>query len=106
MRRLGLNLAILLISGILAAACGGGGSPSAPSTPTPTLPARSSLVVSQNGTALLGISPSPLHIFRLRVPFRVVESAGLGARMNFVRLQLYRGTSEIERAARPNPSGR
>ncbi|MCM2254233.1 MAG: hypothetical protein NDJ94_01060 [Vicinamibacteria bacterium] len=98
MRRLGLNRAILLISGILAAACGGGGSPSAPSTPTPTLPARSSLTVSQNGTALLGISPSPLHVFRLRVPFRVVESAGLGARMNFVRLQLYRGASEIERA--------
>lgn len=97
MRRFLTTLAIPFGFGLLAAACGGS-SPSAPSTPPNTLPARSSITVAQNGTALLGISPSALHDFRLRVPFRVTESGGLGARMNFIRLQLFRGGIEIERS--------
>lgn len=88
-------------AGILLAvlgACGGSDSPAAPSpAPTPAPPSRSTIDITQNGTAQLCLSPVLGKNFRLALPVRVTESAGLAANGNFARLQLFLVGTEVER---------
>lgn len=77
-------------------ACGGGGGTSGPTSAT-TGPSQATITVAQAATGQVCISPLPNVIYRLRVPVRITESAGLGASVNFARLRLIRGGVEIER---------
>jgi len=76
------------------AACGGGESP------TSALPSgrRAIASVSQTSVGLLGFSSRPEYLLCLRLPVEIRETSGVGLNMSYVRLRLFRGTEEVERA--------
>jgi hypothetical protein len=55
------------------------------------------ITVAQNGGATVCNSPIAGFRFKLLLPVRVTESAGLGANLNFIRFILRKNGSEIER---------
>ena len=55
------------------------------------------VTVTQPSTAQLCLSPLNEFFFRLRLPVRFTESAGLGVNVNFVRFSLLLGATEVER---------
>jgi hypothetical protein len=91
-RALTLALAAALAAG--AAACGGGSSPSSSSS----VDQSGRILVSQPSTGLVGLSARPEYALILRLPVHISEVNGVGLSVNNVRLQLYRGGAEIERA--------
>ena len=59
---------------------------------------RAVLTVTQAGAAQVCFSPSGTANYRLRVPLLITESAGLGARVEYVRLALFDAAgAEVER---------
>jgi hypothetical protein len=90
------TLALLALAVLLPACGGGGGSPTAPA-PGVTGPTRASIAVAQNGKGMIGISPLDAFMFRMRLPLRIVESAGLGANIHYLRLSLRLRGREVER---------
>jgi hypothetical protein len=92
-------LALVLLLGL--PACGsdggtGGNSGNGTTGATPVVTAAR-ITVTQPSTAQLCLSPLNDFFFRLRLPIRFAESAGLGANVNFVRLSMLRGATEVER---------
>ena len=92
-------LALVLLVGL--PGCGGGGSGGGTGTTgttggTPVVTAAR-VTVTQPSTAQLCFSPLNEFFFRLRLPIRFTESAGLGANVNFVRLSMLLGATEVER---------
>jgi hypothetical protein len=83
--------AFVLLAAAFLPSCGDDG-PAMPSGPS-----QATITVTQTGQAQVCVSPSATANLRLRAPIRITESAGLGANINFVRLSLFRGTTEIER---------
>src|SRR5262245_60870676 len=70
---------------------------SSPAAPTPTGPSQARITVTASAP-LLAFSPRAGFAFRITVPATISEAAGLGASINFVRLQqIFRGV-EIERS--------
>lgn len=81
----------------LSIACGGD-STSSPTTPVDTRPAKAEITVTPSASQVC-LSPLAAFSLRLSVPFTLTERAGLGAKINFVRLRLINGAgTEIERA--------
>jgi len=56
------------------------------------------VIVSQTSMGLLGLSSRPEYLLHLRLPVEIRETSGVGLNMNYVRLRLFRGAEEIERA--------
>jgi hypothetical protein len=72
-------------------------SSNSPAAPTPTGPSQARITVTASAP-LLAFSPRVGFAYRITVPATISEGAGLGANMNFVRLQqMFRG-AEIERS--------
>jgi hypothetical protein len=68
-----------------------------PAAPTPTGPSQARIMVTASAP-LLAFSPRVGFAYRVTVPATITEAAGLGANINFVRLQqMFRG-AEIERS--------
>src|SRR5262249_59950988 len=101
LRRERLRKSIVSTLAVLAcfsvAACGGSGSPAAPSVPVPPPVTAARFSVTQSGTPLLGLSPTHFN-FRLKFDVTIAESAGLGGHVNYVRLSLTKAGREIERS--------
>jgi hypothetical protein len=81
-------------------ACGGGSTgPTMTPTATPdTRPARATVSVAQTTVGQICISPLADKTIRVRIPMRISETAGLGVNVNFIRLQLSKGATDVERA--------
>jgi hypothetical protein len=93
-----MTLLVCLAVAASLAACGGGGGGGNVTTPSvPAGPSQASIVVTQNGQGQVCLSPLADFNYRLRLPIRIAESAGLGANMNFFRLSLLRAGVEVER---------
>jgi hypothetical protein len=93
-RRTALALAAGAVMMVMPACSGGNGSPT---NPTPTGPTQARITVTASAP-LLAFSPRVGFAFRITVPATITEAAGLGANINFVRLQqIFRGV-EIERS--------
>ncbi|HJZ76551.1 MAG TPA: hypothetical protein VKE51_32675 [Vicinamibacterales bacterium] len=68
-----------------------------PAAPSPTGPSQARISVTASAP-LLAFSPRPGFAFRITVPATITESAGLGANIDFVRLQqMFRGVA-VERS--------
>ena len=81
----------------LAAGCGDGnnGSPTTPTptpTPTPSQPSQASITVQVLGFG--AITSGQGNLFGIGL--RVTESAGVGANINFIRLDVFRATGQFE----------
>ena len=84
----------------LAAACGSGSHPAAPSTPSMTIPANSpkaDIDVTMGLDAVSGPSADPAFVSYLRFTSEVSEKAGLGAHLNYVRGEFYKDDVLLER---------
>jgi hypothetical protein len=93
MRKCAALLLVLSLGG-----CGGGGSSNAPTPPTTQPgPTAASITVTQSSQGQLCFSPAAGFSYRLRLPIRISESAGLGANINFARLTLFLRGVEVER---------
>jgi hypothetical protein len=93
MRTLAVAAGVVLLLG--PAGCGGGGS--SPSSPT-SATSRAIVNVSQTRVGLVGLSSSPAHLLRLELPVQISNLSYVPCHLNYVRLQLYTGHVEIERA--------
>ncbi|HMF96953.1 MAG TPA: hypothetical protein VKE96_21790 [Vicinamibacterales bacterium] len=72
-------------------------SSNSPAAPTPTGPSQARITVTASAP-LLAFSPRAGFAFRITVPATISEDAGVGANINFVRLQqMFRGV-EVERS--------
>lgn len=79
------SIAVLALLG----ACGDGDSPSAPTTTTTTAPAATQAdIVVELADGIVETSPTPGFAFRLSFLATLRESAGVGANINFMRLQI------------------
>jgi hypothetical protein len=97
MRRRLVGIAVAAAVAVLPACGGGDGDPN-PGGGTPVI-TSANLTVTQNGAGSLCISPRLEYFWRLQVPVRIVESNGLGANLNFVRMSILSASgAEIERA--------
>jgi hypothetical protein len=93
-----LKRCAVLCLALVLPSCGGGGGGNGPNpVPTPAPVSAAVLRVEQTATATLCVSPLSGFNFRIFIPFRITESAGLGANVNFVRFSLLRGGAEVER---------
>ena len=79
------------------AGCGSDNPVTPPPPTTPPGPTAASISVTQGSQAQICRSPTPGFNYRLRMPLRIVESAGLGANINFARLTLFLRGVEVER---------
>lgn len=91
---LGVKMVLALWSVLVLSSCGGEGG--SPTSPTPTGPRQATITVSC-GQYDVSFSPRVGFSFRLTAPCTVTESTGLGANMNFVRLNLTLGGVLVER---------
>jgi hypothetical protein len=89
--------AALLVS-VLPACGGGGGSPGGTTPVTQPPVARASITMAQTTVGQICISPVPNKVLRIKLPMRITESAGLGFNINAIRLSLFLGATETERA--------
>lgn len=89
------RVATALALAVALQACGGGGNGPTPQ-PTPAGPTQASIRVTCSPYTL---SNSPRVGFDLRISFpcTIVESAGLGANINFVRMRLQLNGLDVER---------
>jgi hypothetical protein len=98
-RKSRLALALTLAAALGLPACGGGNDPTPVPTPTPG-PSQARLTVTCQGTSaaagLVTASPRAGFSFRIVWPCTIVESAGLGANINFVRMRLTSGGTTLE----------
>jgi hypothetical protein len=92
-----LTLVVCLAAAGLSACGGGGGGGVTTPNNAAAGPSQANIVVTQNGQGQVCFSPLTEFSYRLRLPVRISESAGLGANMNFFRLSLLRGGVEVER---------
>lgn len=77
-------------------ACGGGGG-SSPTTPTvPPAPTKATITVTA-ATPTVALSSRRGFTYVVAVASTIAESAGVGANINFVRMQFIRAGLEIER---------
>lgn len=90
---------LLLIAVVAFAGCGDdGNSNSGSTTPLPslpmgpTLPSQSEISVEVLGAGFVATGQGNATVFELRME----ESAGLGANINFIRIDLFRATGEFE----------
>lgn len=88
---------LLVMAVFTFAGCGsedsGGSTTPLPSTPVgPTLPAESEISVEVLGAGFVATGQGNATFFQLRME----ESAGLGANINFIRIELFRATGEFE----------
>ena len=91
-------LRVAIAPAIFVVACNGdGGTTPSPMEPADTSPPSASYSVSETGDSILGFSPSPSHLFRLRIPVRIRETAGLGGHINYARLQFFLNGQPTER---------
>jgi hypothetical protein len=89
--------ACAVVSSLALASFGcGGGSGSTPSGPT--VVTKGIVLVTQTSVGLVGLSPNPAYLLRLTLPVEIKAFNEIGCNLNFVRLQLFRGGVEIERA--------
>lgn len=79
---------------LILSSCGGDAS-SPTSTPVPTAPTRANLQVTLVGSPVLSFGT--VRNFALSYSIRVTESGGVGANMNFIRLEARIGTISVER---------
>jgi len=86
--------AVLLIASLPLSGCGGGGTDPTPTTTTTSAPAvsRADISVEVLGFAAVGSGQGNLFAIGLRM----TERAGLGANINFIRLEVFRATGEFE----------
>ena len=95
--RSAISLATLTILLAFTTACGDSNSgttttPTQTPTPAPTQPSQASITVEVLGFGAAGSGQGNLFAIGLRI----TESAGLGASINFVRLEVFRATGEFE----------
>lgn len=94
--RVARSLAILLA--IVLPACGGGSGPTP--QPSPAGPTQANITVTCQGTGAAGnlviASPRSGFTYRIVWPCTIVESAGLGANINFVRMTLTKPSVIVE----------
>ena len=88
-----LTLALPLALGLVG--CGSSTGPTSQPTPIPG-PSQANITVTCSAYTVSG-SPIGGFAFRLSVPCTIRETAGLGANLNYVRLRLLLGGSEVER---------
>jgi len=90
------HAAVIVMAPFLAlGGCGGGGE-----SPTSAMPSgpRAIVTVSQTSVGLIGLSSRPEYLLHLQLPVEIRETSGVAVAMNYVRLRLFRGQEEIERA--------
>ncbi len=96
MKRLTVLVVVALV--FLVSGCGGGDNspssptPAAPSATSPTAPSRASVTAAASNGVVLASGSG--NLVQLLVALR--ESGGVGANINFFRLDIYRATGEFE----------
>jgi hypothetical protein len=94
MRRVLVVLAaVVVVLGL--ASCGGGSSSSTGPTNSDT---TAMLLVRQTDVGLIGLSASGEHLLRLEIPMEFSNGRTVPCNLNYVRLQLFANSVEIERA--------
>jgi hypothetical protein len=97
--RMSRLLATVVLSSLSVAfwGCGDKSSPTPPTpiTPTVSTPSQAKITVTAEAPT---VSTSPVKRYRLTFKATMVESAGLGANINYVRCRMTRSGVEVERA--------
>jgi hypothetical protein len=85
----------------VAAACGGGASPSSPSAPdldiNAATPPKAEIDVTMGLDAVFGPSADPSYVSYVRFTAAMTERAGLGANLDFVRGEFFKDDVLMER---------
>ena len=92
----GIRLAAALAFAAALPACTSGGGGTTPTPPAPSGPTAASIRVTCSPYTVAG-SPRVGFDLRISFPCTIVESAGLGANINFVRMRLQLSGVDVER---------
>jgi hypothetical protein len=82
---------------IMAAACGSGSNPTAPSTPVEATAPKADITVAVGPDAVSGPSLDPDYTSYVRFTASMSEAAGLGAHLNYVRGDFYQDGALVDR---------